>query len=382
MKLYYLGDFNSPHVYILAEYFAKLGYKVYAYSELEPKRKCSEIHYNWIVGNLQNLESQIPLLIYRICRRLPHWISTMIRSKVFLHFFKRDFDNQNGALMHAHFASDYGYFAFMSGFSNYIVSVWGSDILIFPEQSKLLKRMLVNVFNRAKFVHASSQHVADKLLDDYRLKAHNILDIQYGLEKARINLLSNVKKKKNNNCVKVVNFRAAKTVYDNECYIEAARLCQKGKLPFEFTLISSGSLYKKYVNLSKNYNLNNLVLINGMPQDELLLSLKDYDIYVSCSLSDGLSISLLEAMAAKLFPVVSDIMANRNVIRNKENGLLFETSNPIDLVNNLKYLLEKPQLWKESLSENFEWILSSQVLEENLALIEKKYTELMTNELH
>lgn len=380
MKLYYLGDFTSPHVYILAEYFANLGYKVHAYSELEPKRKCNEIQYSWIVGNKKSFKSQIPLLIYRICRRLPHGISTKIRSIVFLHFFKRDFDNKSGALMHAHFASDYGYFAFRSRFSNFVVSVWGSDVLIFPKQSKLLKRMLVNVFNCAKFVLASSRHVTALLLDDYNLNPGNVVDIQYGLERAKINLLRNTKKERKNEWIKVVNFRAAKPVYDNECYIEAARLCQKEKLPFEFTLISAGPLYKKYVNLSKKYSLHNIVIINGLPQDKLLLSLGEYDIFVSCSLSDGLSISLLEAMAASMFPIVSDIPANKNVIENRKNGLLFETSNPIALVNNLKYLLEKPQLWKDSLTKNFEWILSNQVLEENLALVEKKYKELIIDE--
>ena len=46
-------------------------------------------------------------------------------------------------------------------------------------------------------------------------------------------------------------------------------------------------------------------------------------VYVSTSLADGTSISLLEAMAAGLIPVVSDIDANRPWITHGEDGFFF-----------------------------------------------------------
>ena len=46
------------------------------------------------------------------------------------------------------------------------------------------------------------------------------------------------------------------------------------------------------------------------------------DIYVSTSLSDGTSLSLLEAMACSLPVVVTDIPANKEWITDGHNGFL------------------------------------------------------------
>jgi len=50
--------------------------------------------------------------------------------------------------------------------------------------------------------------------------------------------------------------------------------------------------------------------------------LGQHDIYVSMALSDTTSVSLLEAMACGLLPIVSDIAANREWIEHNENGIL------------------------------------------------------------
>jgi glycosyltransferase involved in cell wall biosynthesis len=48
-----------------------------------------------------------------------------------------------------------------------------------------------------------------------------------------------------------------------------------------------------------------------------------HDVYVSASLWDGASISLMEAMACGVFPVVSDIPANREWLQDGATAFLF-----------------------------------------------------------
>jgi glycosyltransferase involved in cell wall biosynthesis len=62
--------------------------------------------------------------------------------------------------------------------------------------------------------------------------------------------------------------------------------------------------------------------IGRVSHDSMSGLLGQSDIYVSTSLSDGTSVSLLEAMAAGAFPVVTDIPANLEWIRDGENGFL------------------------------------------------------------
>jgi glycosyltransferase involved in cell wall biosynthesis len=81
------------------------------------------------------------------------------------------------------------------------------------------------------------------------------------------------------------------------------------------------------------------------------------DIYVSTSLYDGTSVSLLEAMASGCFPVVSDIPSNREWIRDGENGFLVPVNDEqylakkiIDAIRD-KGLLEKARKENQSISE-------------------------------
>jgi glycosyltransferase involved in cell wall biosynthesis len=50
--------------------------------------------------------------------------------------------------------------------------------------------------------------------------------------------------------------------------------------------------------------------------------LSQTDIYVSTSLYDGTSVSLLEAMGSGAFPIVTDIPSNREWISPGQNGFL------------------------------------------------------------
>jgi glycosyltransferase involved in cell wall biosynthesis len=65
------------------------------------------------------------------------------------------------------------------------------------------------------------------------------------------------------------------------------------------------------------------VTLAGFVTEEKLRALHDEaDVYVSMSRSDSTSQSLLEAMAAGLFPIVSDIAGNREWVTHRREGYL------------------------------------------------------------
>ena len=73
----------------------------------------------------------------------------------------------------------------------------------------------------------------------------------------------------------------------------------------------------------ESLNINSSVKFLGrVPHEEMPNLLAQADIYVSTSLHDGTSVSLLEAMGSGAFPVVTDIPSNREWIINGENGFL------------------------------------------------------------
>jgi glycosyltransferase involved in cell wall biosynthesis len=75
------------------------------------------------------------------------------------------------------------------------------------------------------------------------------------------------------------------------------------------------------------------------------------DVIVRPSFSEGMPLSLLEAMATRVSLVVSDIPGNNDLIRDGENGLLFPAGNVERLVEQLNRLVRSPEL-RRKLAEN------------------------------
>jgi glycosyltransferase involved in cell wall biosynthesis len=110
----------------------------------------------------------------------------------------------------------------------------------------------------------------------------------------------------------------------------------------KFILVGDGELWPFVTELVKAKNLSSNFVLAGSRTDipELLASM---DIYVLPSLWEGLSISLLEAMAMGKAVVATDIPGTREVVDNGVNGVLVPPSNPEALGNAILSLLRDPQ---------------------------------------
>jgi glycosyltransferase involved in cell wall biosynthesis len=63
------------------------------------------------------------------------------------------------------------------------------------------------------------------------------------------------------------------------------------------------------------------------------------EIYISAALSDGISVSLLEAMASGCICVVSDFPSNLEVISDSYNGYVFKNNDPESLLNTIEKVI-------------------------------------------
>jgi L-malate glycosyltransferase len=118
----------------------------------------------------------------------------------------------------------------------------------------------------------------------------------------------------------VISTRSHEPIYDVETLIKAIPFVL-AKIPeANFVIIGDGSLNKHLQNLSAELGVSSSVTFTGrIDNSEIPAYMEKAKVYVSTSLADGTSVSLLEAMAAGLSPVVSDIEANRPFVN--ENSL-------------------------------------------------------------
>ncbi len=92
-------------------------------------------------------------------------------------------------------------------------------------------------------------------------------------------------------------------------------------------------------NLGINGHINFLGFRNDV-QDLLAL----FDLYVSPSLSEGLSLSILQAMAAGKPVIATDVGGNQEIIRHGETGILISPQNSEMLADSILMLLENKTL--------------------------------------
>lgn len=110
-------------------------------------------------------------------------------------------------------------------------------------------------------------------------------------------------------------------------------------------IAGSGYLRNKLEQLSEHLSVNDKVEFLGEIEDPDSLYL-DADIFLLPSHSEGMSNSLLEALAHGLPVIASDIPGNHDLIVDQENGLLFKENNYEELAKELVHLVQDTNLRK------------------------------------
>jgi len=112
--------------------------------------------------------------------------------------------------------------------------------------------------------------------------------------------------------------------------------------------------------------------------------LRNAAVYVSCSEVDGMSISLLEALACGAYPVVTDIPADREIIAAGARADLFPVGDAVGnasaLAERLIARLDGPERSDEDRRVNLEVFRRVGRLEDNLALVERRLQALVGGE--
>ena len=127
-------------------------------------------------------------------------------------------------------------------------------------------------------------------------------------------------------------------------------------------LLGEGSKTKSVVRLVNKLNLDEAVDIVGrVSEKEYKKYLKKSDFYISASEVDGSSVSLLQAMALGVIPIVSDIPANSQWVKEGGTGYKFALSSPelevTEIIKNIKTnnLNEISSNCQRIVSSNADW---------------------------
>jgi glycosyltransferase involved in cell wall biosynthesis len=166
--------------------------------------------------------------------------------------------------------------------------------------------------------------------------------------------------------------------YNIECLIRAIPVIIESYGNAKFIIKGTGPLEGYLKRLVEKLNISKHVRFVGLvPYDEVAQYLCASDIYVSTCFVDSTSVSLLEAMACGLPPVVTDILGNREWIENGENGFLFPPKNPTALAEKVIQLIENQSLRKRFGERCFQIIKRRAIWEKCVSKMEAIYKSLL-----
>jgi glycosyltransferase involved in cell wall biosynthesis len=276
-----------------------------------------------------------------------------IRFKKLLSMIKPD-------IVHAGWVPTCGFTTALSNFHPFLLMPWGSDILLTPKRRWFYKKITQFTIKRADMITCDAETVKKEIVQLADYPQEKIVVFPWGIDlslfKPDISLRVNLRKRLGIEGKKVIIMnRSFKPVYGIEYFLKALPMVWE-KVPDVYVLlIGSGPLENELRKIVKKLNLEPIVKFMGeVSNEEMPAYLNASDLFVSSSLSDGTSLSLLEAMACGLPVVVTDVPAIVEWVADGENGLVVPRKSVEELAEAIIHLLKNEDIAIEMGKKNLE----------------------------
>ena len=155
----------------------------------------------------------------------------------------------------------------------------------------------------------------------------------------------------------------------------ASRVCKKNPEAV-FMIAGRGGLESDLKAQAKNLGIENNTLFLGFREDVHRL-LQAMDVFVMSSLSEGLPVSILEAMASRTPIVATDVGGISEVIMQGETGFLVQSQSADSLAEGLFKCISEKERTKDIIERAYELVASKHSLLAMLNAYEKLYKRLM-----
>lgn len=235
--------------------------------------------------------------------------------------------------LHAHYLTSHGTLAWLAkrfwGLKAEIVgSAWGSDILLTPQRSVAYRWLTRRVLRACVLTTSDSAHMAQRMS---QLGAAEVMVFPFGLEampvqpgtKSPWHFFAN---------------RGLEPLYRPERVLALFARVAKTQPGARLVVANFGSLAARLStqaqalglsvgSIETGHQVQFVGRLDARVQDE---AYRRAQWYVSVPETDSVSVSVLEAMAHGCIPLLSDLPANRELVRDGDNGLILADDGILD----------------------------------------------------
>lgn len=312
MKVLILGDASNPHIIKWANALYSSGIEIIIFSFRKSDAlvflKGIEI---FSMDSLYNITTKKNAAISKIfyLKAIPK-LKTIIRER------KPD-------IVHAHYASSYGFLGSLVNFHPFIISVWGSDVIDFPKTSILHRELFKFNLRKADKILSTSQFMAN-LLKKYTSKKIFItpfgIDLQLFKPESKSDLYFT------NDEIVVGSIKGLEWYYGIEYLIEAYHKVIKilPEKKIRLLIVGGGAIEDKIKNLIMNMGLEGKVILTGkVNYREIHKYHNMLDIFVAVSVyEESFGVAVLEASACGKPVIISRVGGMIEVVEEGITGYI------------------------------------------------------------
>lgn len=245
----------------------------------------------------------------------------------FLPEFRRILADIRPDVLHAGPIPTCGFLSGLSAFHPYVAMSWGSDLLVDAKRgTEWTSATLLALQNADGFV-CDCDTVKTAALEYANFWQWQMAQFPWGVTAGVFSpagdLPAVAELPFGAETIRLICTRSWEPLYQIDLLLEAFRLARKCEYLLRLILLGDGSERERIREFIARNSLSDVVLTPGrIAPSELPRWFHAANAYVSCAESDGTSVSLLEAMATGLPVIVTDLPANREWIKEDENGWL------------------------------------------------------------
>jgi len=238
----------------------------------------------------------------------------------------------------------------------------GSEILLYPD------KLLPEIIKRANPFITISNYNKKVLIEKYNLPEETIKVLYCGVDLKRFQPTTKTAFHTLPHILSVTWMRPEKGI---KYLVEACCIFGEKGLAFRCTIVGGGKDFEDIKKLVTCLGMEGIINLPGaLSHKEIIELYKTADIFVLPSLSEGIPIVIMEAMAMEL-PVVSTRIAGiPEIVDDRVNGFLVNPKDPEALAKKIEYLIHHPYL-REDMGKKGRKIIEEKFdLDKNIRILE------------
>ncbi|WP_309120844.1 glycosyltransferase [Paenibacillus sp.] len=333
MRVMFLGAGNSIHTVRWVNALAEKGHEVHLVynSGQEP--------------NTDNVSEKITQHKLKWSGPIAYYLNAIALSKL-LSRVKPD-------IVNAHYASGFGTLARVARLKPLVLSVWGSDVYDFPNQSPLNMKIIKRNLLFADKLTSTSHCMADVTRKLILPKELNVNVVPFGVD---IKRFSRSKPLLDKDDIIIGNIKTLSPKYGIDDLVRAIKILKDDLLKDNMHEISNRIKVRIYGDGEQKDELlrqtieskleATIKFMGKIPNNKVPEALEEMDIFCATSVldSESFGVAVVEAMSMELPVVVTDVDGFKEVVKNNITGFIVRRRNPDDIARALRRLVMDREL--------------------------------------